>query len=144
MKSTKNNTKAIEELTHKWKRAVADYQNLERRITEQQQDFVKFANAALVSQLLAVGDDLERANEHLNDEGLRLTVNRFKEVLKAEGVEEIEAEGKPFDPTLMECTDMTQGQDNTVVSVALKGYKLNDKVLRPAKVIVGKGDKHHG
>ena len=128
----------IAELTHKWKLAVADYQNLQRRISEQQQGFIKFANAALISQLLSVVDDLERAKEHLKDEGLQLVVNRFKDVLKAEGVTEIEAAGKQFDPNLMEGAERIADKDNFVVKVIMPGYSLNGKVLRPAKVIVGK------
>ena len=132
----------VDELTLKWQRAVADYHNLERRVNEQQMEFVRFANAGLISQLLSIIDDLERANGHMKDEGLKLVISRFREVLKNEGVEEIEAEGKDFDPILMEGTDQVAGKKNVVVKVVNKGYKLNGRVLRPAKVAVGKGEAH--
>lgn len=122
-----------------WKRAVADYRNLERRISEQQRVFVKFASAALVEKLLGIGDDLERANQHLHDQGLSLIIDRFKQVLKDEGVDQIEATGKEFDPSVMECQDTVEGEKNQVVKVIVPGYTLNGKVLRPAKVAVGGG-----
>lgn len=122
-----------------WKRAVADYRNLERRISEQQRVFVKFASAALVEKLLGIGDDLERANQHLHDQGLSLIIDRFKQVLKDEGVDQIEVTGKEFDPSVMECQDTVEGEKNQIVKVIVPGYTLNGKVLRPAKVAVGGG-----
>ena len=84
-------------------------------------------------------DDLERAKTHVKDEGLKLIIDRFKDILKSEGVAEIEAQNREFDPHLMECIDMIEGSKNQVVKVTLKGYTLNGKVLRPVKVLVGKG-----
>ena len=131
----------VTELEAKWKRAVADYRNLERRVNDQQQALVKFANAMLIEKLLAIGDDLERANDHLKDTGLKLIIERFKNILKSEGVDMIETQDKEFDPQVMECVDMIAGAKNQVVKVTLPGYTLNGKVLRPAKVLVGKGGR---
>lgn len=129
----------IEELDNKWKRALADYQNLEKRIEKEKESLVKFLNASLIDKLLAVLDDLERAEIHLKNKGLTISVNQFKEVLQTEGVEEIKAQGENFNPETMDCTELVKGPKNIVREVVLKGYKLNDKVLRPAKVKVGKG-----
>lgn len=137
----KNLHQQVTDLEAKWKRAVADYRNLERRVNDQQQAVVKFANAMLIERLLTIIDDLERANEHLKDEGLRLIIGRFKDILKSEGVEPIEVQGKEFNPQVMECAEMVEGAKNQVVKVVLTGYTLNGKVLRPAKVLVGKGSK---
>lgn len=127
------------ELEEKWKRAVADYRNLERRIEEGKTDFVKFANASLIDKLLAVLDDLERAEQHLKDKGLTIAVSQFRHVLETEAVEEIKALKEKFDPQLMDCLEITKGPKNIVVEVCQKGYQLAGKVLRPAKVKVGKG-----
>ncbi len=127
----------IQDLENQWKRAVADYHNLEKRVHDQQVDFVKFANAALIDKLLAVLDDLERAAEHLQDSGLNLVVNHFTAVLTTEGVAEIKALHTPFDPTTMDAAEMVKGPANQVVAVVAKGYTLNGKVIRPAKVKVG-------
>lgn len=137
----KNLRQQVADLEAKWKRAVADYRNLERRVNDQQQAVVKFANAMLIERLLTIIDDLERANEHLKDEGLRLIIERFKDILKSEGVEPIEVQGKEFNPQVMECAEMVEGAKNQVVKVVLTGYTLNGKALRPAKVLVGKGSK---
>ena len=131
----------VEELEAKWKRALADYQNLEKRITAQQSEFVKFANSSLIDKLLAVLDDLERALDHSQDKGLKLITNQFRDVLKSEGVEEIKAQGESFDPETMDAAELVKGAKNTVITVLLKGYTLNSKVLRPAKVEVGSGKK---
>ncbi len=129
----------VEELTDKWKRALADYQNLEKRVEREKKEFVKFSNASLLDKLLGVLDDLERADKHLDDEGLSLAVKQFHSILETEGVEEIKAEGKEFDPEIMDCSELVPGGKNKVVEVVQKGYLLNNKVLRPAKVKVGKG-----
>jgi molecular chaperone GrpE len=127
----------IQDLTEKWKRALADYANLEKRVEQEKKDFVKFSNACLLDKLLAVLDDLERAEAHLKNKGLSLAVNQFRAVLKTEDVEEIKALDAKFDPEKMDCTDMAKGPQNKVIKIIQKGYLLNNKVLRPAKVIVG-------
>ena len=106
--------KQVEELEAALKRAVSDYQNLERIVNDQQQAFVKFANAVLIEKLLSIMDDLDRANEHIKDGGLKLVIERFKEVLKSEGVETISTAGQEFDPGLMECVEMVAGDKNRV------------------------------
>ncbi len=139
--SLKNLQQQIDQLTDKWKRALADYQNLEKRVQAEKQDFVKFSNAALIDKLLAVLDDLERAQQYLKDEGLKMAISQFNAVLQTEGVEEIKALGKEFEPMLMDCLEVVEGEENKVVEIVQKGYLLNDKVLRPAKVKVGQGKK---
>ncbi len=127
------------DLENKWKRALADYANLEKRIAKEKEDFVNFSKSCLVVKMIGVLDDLERCQKHLKDEGLNLTVSRLKEVLKSEEVEEIEALGKNFDPKLMEAVEVVAGQKNKILEVILKGYLLNKKVIRPVKVKVGQG-----
>lgn len=126
----------IEELTNKWKRVLADYQNLEKRVAQERCEFVKYSNALLINKLLEVMDNLEMAEQHIKDQGLSLAIHKLKGVLKDEGVEEIGVSQK-FDPTIMECVDMVEGK--TGLEVIQKGYLLHKKVLRPIKVKVGKG-----
>ena len=66
-----------------------------------------------------------------------MAINRFSQILKDEGLSEIEAEGKQFDPVQMDCVDVAPGKQDTVISVKRKGYTLNDQVIRPAQVVVG-------
>jgi molecular chaperone GrpE len=138
-KTKKELRQKIEGLEVKLKRALADYDNLEKRVLAQRKEFVKFAKAEVMDKLISVLDDLERAEEHLKDKGLSMAVYQFQAVLDSEGLEEIEAEGKGFDPEKMDCVSMVEGRKNRVISVLQKGYALSGKVIRPAKVEVGKG-----
>jgi molecular chaperone GrpE len=129
----------LEDFENRFKRVLADYTNLEKRIEREKSDFIKLANAQILDKLLPVLDDLELCEKHLKDKGVSLVYNRFREVLQSEGVEEINALGEKFDPETMDCVEMVAGPKNQVVEVVLKGYWLNDKILRPAKVKVGQG-----
>ena len=130
---------AGKELENQLKRALADYQNLERRVNEERTLLSQLSSALVIEKFLPVLDNLENAQKHLNDEGLALVIKQFKDVLIAEGVEELEAEGAEFDPNLHEAAEVVAGEsDNTVVKVFSKGYKINDKVIRPARVAVSR------
>ena len=94
---TKELQKQIDELTNKWKRALADYQNLEKRVNEEKGEFVKFSNALLINKLLTVLDSLEAAEKHLKDQGLTIAINQLRNILKDEGVEEINIANKKLD-----------------------------------------------
>ena len=129
----------------KYKRARADYVNLERRVKKKQEEFLGFANSVLITKLLPLLDDLERAAATGKDgglpagrQGLNLLLKNFREVLKSEGVGEVKVkEGDRFDPSIMECTAAEgDGEDVKVLEVLRKGYKMRDKVLRTAQVRV--------
>lgn len=141
---TKKNDKKLEvqteidDLNNKWKRALADYQNLERRIDTEKEGFVKFANAQMLLKILPALDTLITAQKHLGDEGLGLGVKQLVEGLESEGVVKIETVGKEFDPNIMECIGVEDGEENKVTEELRTGYLINDKLLRPAQVKVGK------
>jgi molecular chaperone GrpE len=121
----------------KYLRALADYQNLEKRVEREKENFVRFANAVLILKMLPILDNLERANEHLKDQGIELVIKQFKDALSSEGVTEIEAVGAAFNPELHEAIEKISGEEGKVLSVVEKGYRLGEKVIRPAKVRVG-------
>lgn len=128
-----------EELTNKYLRALADYQNLEKQTQAWREDFVKFANQNLIIELLEVLDDLEKANEHLNDEGLKIVLDKLRKILENSGLEELDLLNTEYDPNTSEAVGMEAGeQENMVVKINKKGYKLNGKIIRVAKVIVSK------
>ena len=129
-------------LNDQLKRALADYQNLKKRVEGERLEFIKYVLEQFLVKLLPVIDALEAASAHLKDQGLDLAINQLKTVLTDEGVKEISLLNQLFDPKLAECLEIVPGQKDQVVSVAQKGYLLNDKVLRPARVKVGKGDIH--
>ncbi|MEX0617301.1 MAG: nucleotide exchange factor GrpE [Candidatus Woykebacteria bacterium] len=134
--------KELEETKNQLKRALADYSNLQKRVEEQKKALVKFANAALLIKMLDVLDTLEVASSSIKDQGLELTLKKLREILLSEGVREVDSEGKEFDPSLHEAVEAVKGdEDDMVVEVVNKGYTLEDKVLRPAKVKVSKKDQ---
>ena len=141
-------TKKIEQkeldLEGQLKRALADYQNLERRIDEERRLLSHLSSALVIEKLLPVLDNLENAQKHLKDEGLEMVIKQFNDVLESEGVEEITAEGSPFDPNFHEAVEILESEkDGVVLKVLAKGYKINDKVLRPAQVAVGRTKVDH-
>lgn len=139
----------IADLDNQLKRAVADYRNLELRISQGRSELTSFVGAELVRKLLPALDHLEQALSGISEQerqsgwvkGVELAVKEFNQVLAAEGLEEIVADGQ-FDPTLHEAVDTTEGEDNKILRVVRKGYKLNGKILRPVGVIVGR--RHSG
>ena len=131
--------KAQGDLEHQLKRALADYHNLERRIDEERRLLSHLSSALVIEKLLPVLDNLENAQKHLKDEGLSIVIKQFGDVLESEGVSEITAEGSPFDPNFHEAVEILESdKDGIVLKVLAKGYKINDKVLRPAQVAVGR------
>lgn len=129
--------KQIIDLENRWKRAVADYQNLEKRTEADKKEWINFASKNIIIKLLPVLDNLEKTEKHLKDNGLDLAVKQLKDILLKEGLKEIEAAGKKFDPNCHECIDTEEGEDEEkIVLVYEKGYLFNDKVIRPAKVKV--------
>jgi molecular chaperone GrpE len=138
-------------LDNQLKRAVADYQNLEKRISEGRSELTTWATGNLISQILPVLDNLEKAMVGMSDEekksgwakGVEMSVKQLKEVLKSEGLEQITIEaGGQFDPALHEAVDTRVGENDKILEVVTKGYNLNGKVLRPAKVVVGRKDNN--
>lgn len=131
-----------------WQRAAADYQNFKRRVEEERTETARLANAALIINMLPLIDDLDRALKNVDAhlagltwvDGIRLIFRKFQALLDMAGVEEIAADGESFDPSVHEAISEAPGEANKVVSVVQKGYKLGDRVIRPAMVIVGKGD----
>jgi len=132
-----------------WQRAAADYQNFKRRVEQERDELSRLASAALIINLLPIVDDMERALQNVDAhlagltwvDGIRLIYRKFQALLEMSGVEEIQAEGQAFDPTLHEAVMFGEGEEGKVQSVVQKGYKLRGRVLRPSTVVVGRGAK---
>ena len=140
--------KKVEDYLANWQRAQADFINYKRRTEQERQDFNRFANANLILSLLPVLDDLERALDstpktakHGWLEGIRLVERKFKSSLEAQGLTPMKALGEPFDPNFHEAVRQDKGKEGIVVEEFQKGYMLGDRVLRPAKVVVGNGEE---
>jgi molecular chaperone GrpE len=135
-----------------WQRAAADYQNFKRRVEQEREETARLANAALIINILPLLDDLERAlqtvDTHLAGltwvDGVRLIYRKFQAVLEAAGLSEIKAEGETFDPAVHEAVMFGEGEEGKVVSELQRGYKLGNRVIRPAMVVVGKKAEEGG
>ena len=128
-------------------REKAELENFKKRLTKEKDDFVQFANERLLQELIQIEDNLERALEVPNatleslKEGVEMIQKQFSAFLKNQKVEPIEAIGKAFDPTLQEVLNQQESEEheeNTVIEEYSKGYTLNGRILRPAKVVISK------
>lgn len=134
--------KQIEDLEDKYKRAAADYQNLKRRSEEEKGKIIRLANERLILNMLEVLDDLEESLKHIDDkDGVEKVIDKFRDKLKLEGLEEINPKGSDFNPYEHEALDSIEGEEGKIINVYRKGYKLFDKVVRPAFVAVGNGQE---
>jgi molecular chaperone GrpE len=126
-------------------RLQADFENFKKITDKQNKEIIKFANQNIIKEFLDCYEDFGRALEVENDENLRegieLTYNKFKDILKKEGVEEIPAKGEKFDLNKHEAL-MVQSSDDVengyIIEELMKGYMYKDKVLKYSKVIVCK------
>jgi molecular chaperone GrpE len=135
-------------------RLMADFDNYRKRMTRQQEETRQFAVADLVVTLLPGFDNLERAlgaarqdvtpSNTMIIEGVGMVVRQLKEALGKVGVREVQTCGLPFDPMYHEAVDIVsvpESQDGTIVEEVQRGYLLHDRLLRPAKVIVGRAER---
>jgi molecular chaperone GrpE len=131
-----------------WKRSQADLENYAKRAEQEKTETVEYANKMLILDLLPILDDFERAFaslpveldvQHWTD-GMKLIYNKTKAVLEAQGLAEITAKGKCFDPYCHEAAGQLEGDEGVVVEEIRKGYKLKGKLLRPSVVMIGAGN----
>jgi molecular chaperone GrpE len=130
------------------KRLQAEFDNYRKRMIREQTSIIETANQGLVSKLLPVIDNLERAIASADGgapeglaEGVRMVRNQMVEMLEGEGLEEVNPHGHPFDPHVCEAVNTVltdDHEDETVVEVHQKGYKWKDRLLRPAMATVSK------
>jgi molecular chaperone GrpE len=134
--------KQKEEYKNKYLRALADYQNLEKRIIKERQDLKEELSRQLLLKIIAILDDIEKAEIFIKDEGLKIIKNKFINLLKSENVKELDLKDSRFDPNLAEAVEIVNGdEDDKIVEVIKKGYMHGDKLLRAALVKVIKKKK---
>lgn len=133
------NLEPVDEYKNKYLRALADYQNLEKRIETIKIDVQQKTRNDIVSKFLSVLDHLEKAEAFMQDDGLKMIANEIRSVISEVGLEELDLIGKEYDPYTAEAIDIVQGErDNIVVDILRKGYKIGDRIIRPAQVRVSK------
>ena len=146
----------VQENYDKYLRVFAEFDNYKKRSTREMNDFRKYANEALLRDMLTVVDNLERAidssNNHAENtssivEGVRMTLGGILDLIEKHHVAPIESVGKPFDPQFHQAFQQEESEDhpsNTVLKEFQKGYLLHGRLLRPSMVVVSKKKETHG
>lgn len=132
-------------------RTTADFDNFKKRAAREKQDATRYANESLLQKLIPILDNFDMAlsaaqtaqsdGSQSLQTGINMIFQQLKSLLAESGVEEVDAAGKPFDPNLHEAVsqkETTEAPEGHVVQQLRKGYKLKDRLLRPASVIVAK------
>lgn len=131
-------------------RAQADIENIIKRNKKDKEEWIKYSNEKLIKELLPVIDNLEKAISHSNDEnslpalreGVELTLKGLKDTLEKSGLEQIVSLGKPFDPNFHHAISEQEDQNTeagVIINEFQKGYILNQRLIRPAMVVISKG-----
>jgi molecular chaperone GrpE len=139
---------ALAEARDKHLRLAADFDNFKKRTRQEQSQTMQHASAELIHRLLPVLDDLQNVLDHKPEgvdeswvKGLELSVRKLEDALGTHGLEAIESVGAPFDPKLHEAVgheESTEHPEDTVVSELRRGYRVRDRVVRPALVRVAR------
>lgn len=139
----------IDELNDRYLRKVAEFDNFRRRTAKERLELIQTAGKDVIESLLDVVDDTERAKEQLEKstdvaeikQGVQLVFNKLYAALQSKGLKPMDVVGEEFNPDIHEAiTEMEAGEEQKgkVVAEVQKGYYLNDKIIRFAKVVVGK------
>lgn len=138
----------IADLKDKYLRQAAEFDNYRKRVATEKGELVRNGGARVMTAILPILDDFERAHENMDKmedvaavkEGVQLIIDKFLKLLKQEGLEKMDVVGKPFDVDFHEAIAMVPGQPDEmrgkVIDCVQSGYKMNDKVIRHAKVAV--------
>jgi len=131
-------------------RSQADFENYKKRCAREKEEAIKYANNSLLQRLVAIIDNFELGLAAAKEQGqqspiysgMALVQKQLNDLLAENGLQPIEAEGKPFDPNLHEAIahePSDQVPEETVLRQVTRGYRIKDRLLRPAKVVVSSG-----
>ncbi len=131
-----------------WQRAQADAANSRKRFEQEKEETVKYANAGLLQKILPVLDDIDRALASVPKElegvpwvkGVKSIEESMLKTLEAQGLKIIDCEGAQFDPACHEALMTCKGKEGKIMQQIQKGYMYNNRLLRPARVVVGCGE----
>ena len=141
----KGGAQSAEEHWDKYLRLHAEFDNVKKRMEREKQEFIRYANADIICELLGILDNLERAIETASKKkdfdalykGIEMILDEMRRMLEKKGVSGMECVGQAFDPVKHEAVtyaDNDEQPEDTVIEELQKGYVYNDKVVRPAKV----------
>jgi molecular chaperone GrpE len=135
-------------------RTQAETENIKKRFRKEKEDWIKYSNESLIKELLQVLDHLELAVAHADNqtsyqalkEGVELTLKGLRDTLEKAGLEQVKALGEMFDPNFHQAVAQEEdpkAEEGTIIRELQKGYILNQRLIRPAMVIVSKGSPEH-
>ena len=136
--------KEKEEYLNGWRRAKADYMNLQKDEVKRMEEIIKFANLELIKELLLVLDSFELSIIATKDpeakKGIEIIYSQLEKILNKQGLEKIKALGEKVDPALHEAMlqEESDKESGTILEEMVRGWKLNEKVIRPTKVKIAK------
>ena len=132
--------KEKEEYLDGWQRAKADFVNARREEEKKREEFVRFSNQVLILDILPVLDSFDLAAENIKDKGFYLVRNQIGDILKRYGLEVIKTKEEKFNPEVHEAIQEVESEkeSGTIIEEIQRGYKLHNRVLRPAKVKVSR------
>ncbi len=141
--------KEKEELNDKYLRLAAEFENFKKRILKEQEQFLQFSNERILTQLLPIIDDFDRAHEAAKEhkpgeifsKGVEMILDQLHKMLKDNDVEKIKTTNEKFDPNMHEAiatTETEKHEEDTVTEEISPGYLLNGRLLRAAKVKIAK------
>ena len=140
--------KEAKETYDRFLRVSAEFENYKKRSAREMSEFKKFANESLIKELLLVVDNMERATNSSKDEGnsnnglvegIDMTLKELLKIFEKFSVKQVESLGKPFDPNFHQAVMQEETDEhphNTVINELQKGYIINERLLRPATVVV--------
>lgn len=144
----KEKAASAEKYLASWQRTQADFVNYKRLVEQNKEESSKFANSSIIVNILPFLDDLERALGSVPPEmagswvdGIKLIERKFLSSLESQGVTIIKARGEQFDPRIHEAVRQAPGPEGIIVEEVQRGYKYQDRVLRPSLVVVGNGEE---
>ncbi len=136
-----------DELTNLLKKVQADFENYQKRVEKEKQQFTEYASQEFITHLLPVLDSFEQALKNTKNKDIEALYNQLWQILSSQGLAKIKALGEKFDPFLHEALmqEASDKPEGTVLEVLQQGYKFKDTVIRPAKVKIAKNDnkKHN-
>lgn len=148
-------SREVKDLRDRLLRSQAEVQNVTRRLTDERETALRYANAAFARALLPIWDNLDRTLAHCQDhheqdpviQGVRLVYDMFKKALTDQGIEQIESAGRPFDPSMHEALmhePTTEQPAGHVLREFEKGFRMKERVLRAAKVVIASAPPTEG
>ena len=136
-----------EDFENLYKRALADYQNLQKQTAKEKEEFARYVKGNLIMEFIPIYENLKTAVEHSDKDnhdswlqGVNYVIKQFEDMLANNGVQIISPEGEDFNPTEHEAVEKVETSDekqaNKVAKIVKQGYKMGGKVTQPAKVVV--------